>query len=368
MARTTTAPTPDQPGRWVVSKFGPPSVLQWQTYDQLPTPSKDEMLISIITTGISGADNIQRAGGYPEEQFKKPGFTPGYDFVGEVVALGPDVPAARGFSEGDRVSSMCKMGAYATHIVLPAGEVVKLQKTDDPIDFCAIPLNYMTAYGMLKRAGVDLSGASSILIGSVSGGVGTAVAQLVHALDMGLTMYGTCSPSKFDYARSLGVTPIDRHVDDLAARIHDLTGGQMVDAAYDAVGSVKSITDALASVKPDTGKVVCVGIMAGIAKDGSGMLSDVLGETFALIEQHKTRVGFFAVTGNYYYANRDLFLTDLEDVFQAVRNGKLKPAIGKLFPLRDAVLANEMLASGAGVMGKMEYVVDAELARAKNVA
>lgn len=210
----------------MITRFGPPSVLEWQTFDPLPTPVDDEILISIITTGISGADNIQRAGGYPDPRSKKPGFSPGYDFVGEIEALGPAVPESRGLAKGDRVTSMCMFGAYATHIVVPAGDVIKIQKTDDPIDICALPLNYMTAYGMLKRAGADLPPGSSVLIGSVSGGVGTAMAQLVHAFDMGLTMYGTCSPSKFDFVKSLGVTPIDRNSEDIPAQIRALTNGK----------------------------------------------------------------------------------------------------------------------------------------------
>ena len=42
----------------------------------------------------------------------------------------------------------------------------------------------MTAWGMLKHSGVNLAPGSSILIGSASGGLGTAVAQLVTAFDM----------------------------------------------------------------------------------------------------------------------------------------------------------------------------------------
>lgn len=34
----TTAPTPDQAGHWVVSEFGLPSVLKWETFDPLPEP------------------------------------------------------------------------------------------------------------------------------------------------------------------------------------------------------------------------------------------------------------------------------------------------------------------------------------------
>ena len=365
MTSKTTAPTPDHPGRWLISQFGPPSVLKWETFDPLPTPSKDEVLIRLVTAGISGADNLMRVGSYPHPRAKEPGFTPGYDFVGEVVSLGPDVPGSRGLSKGDRVTSLCMMGAYATHIVLPVGDVIKLQKTDDPIKFCALTLNYMTAYGMLKRCQANVGPGSSILIGSVSGGVGTALAQLVRALDMDITMYGTCSAGKFDHVKSLSVTPIDRNAGDLPGRVRELTGGKLVDAAYDAVGSEKSLRDSLKSTKEDTGRVVAIGIMSKIASDGSGLAESDF-DPFTFVES-QPRISFFNIMQDYYLGQKEVFLKDFEVVAQAVRAGRLDPFVGSLLPLRDAVKANEMLVSGVGVTGKMEFIVDAELAKSKGL-
>lgn len=262
---------------------------------------------------------------------------------------------------------MCTVGAYATHILLPAAEVLKLEKDDDPIDMCALPLNYMTAYGLLKRAGAKLEMGSSILIGSVAGGVGTAMAQLVNAFDMGITMYGTCSASKFEYVKTLGVTPIDRRDPDIAARVRELTGGNGVDVAYDAVGSQKSIHAAHESTKEDTGQVICLGMMSRIKPDGSGMLP-VDFDVFKYIQEGRVpRASFFAVTHGYYYTQKGIFVQDFQAVAEKVRKRMLKPVIGKLLRLSDAVEVNEMLVSGVGVQGKLEVVVDAQLARAKNV-
>ena len=364
--KQTTAPTPGQPGRWVVSKFGPPSVLKWQTWDPLPTPSKDEVLISILVAGASGADNIQRAGGYPDSRTREPGFSQGYDFVGEIEALGPDVPQSLGLAKGDRVASMCTIGAYATHIVLPAGEILKLEKNDDPIQMCALPLNYMTAYGLLKRTGITLERGSTILIGSVSGGVGTAMAQLVAAFEMGITMYGTCSASKFDFVKSLGVTPIDRRDPDIVARVRELTGGKMVDEAYDSVGGKESLAISAACVKKDTGHVVGLGVMSNIKPDGSGMLPTDF-DTWDYVDNHMPNANFFAVTWNYYYPQKEQFRQDFEAVAEKVRTGRMKPFVGQLFRLSDAIKLNEYLVSGQGVFGKMEMLVDADLAKANGL-
>lgn len=357
---TTTAPTPDKPGHWVVSKFGPPSVLQWQTWDQLPEPSANEVRVKILVTGISGADNIQRAGGYPDERVQKPGFTQGYDFTGHVDAVGASV---KDFAKGDLVASMCMIGAYATHIVLPAADLIKLRPDDDPIKVGALPLNYMTAFGMLCRAGVTLSPGSSILIGSVSGGVGTAMAQLVHAFDMKLTMFGTCSEGKFDFVRSLGVTPIDRKAKDVPQIVRKLNGGKGVSVAYDAVGSEQSLNDSLASLEDQqNGRVIVIGMMSQIASDGSGMNRTF--DAWGYVEKHPN-MEFWVVTHHYYYSNKQQFIKDFLDCVQKIRDGKLDPIVGKYFPLADAVPVNEMLVSGAGVQGKLLFIVDKDLAKGK---
>lgn len=102
-----TSPTPDQAGRWIISEFGGPEVLKWKTWDPFADLPADQVLVRIITAGIAGPDNIQRAGGYPNPACSKPGFTPGYDFVGEIVALGSSLPKSTSLAVGDRVTSMC---------------------------------------------------------------------------------------------------------------------------------------------------------------------------------------------------------------------------------------------------------------------
>lgn len=107
--------------------------------------------------------------------------------------------------------------------------------------------------------------------------------------------------------------------------------------------------------------------MSAIASDGSGMV-DTGFDTFKFINDGPLpRMRFWAVTGDYYFADKDLWIKDFEAVLQVVRDGKLKPFIGKLFRLSEAIKGNELLVSGAGVIGKMEFIVDGELARTRNL-
>lgn len=355
-----TSSTPDQPGRWVVSKFGPPSVLQWDVFDPLPQPSHGELLIRILVGGIAQTDNVQRVGAYPDPRLESPGFTPGYDCCGKVEQLGPDVT---GFEVGDLVASMCTFGSYATHIVLPVADALKLHADDDLVKAAALPLNYMTAFGMLKRSAAKVGPGSSILIGSASGGVGTALAQLVKAFDLDITMYGLCSPGKFEYVKSLGVTPIDRHAPNIPALVRELNGGKGVDVSFDAAGSKASLEFSLEATEGSAGQVIAIGGMSLIAPDGSGVLDTGDFDLFAYVAQHPN-MAFFGVAVDYYATQRDLFTSDFDAILDKVRTGALDPVRGKLWRLEQAVEVNEALVSGVGGQGKMAFLVDAELAAA----
>ncbi|KAI9897350.1 hypothetical protein N3K66_007206 [Trichothecium roseum] len=375
MNKKNTSPTPYGSGRWVIPSFGGPDVLEWQETDVTEAPGPDSALVRILVAGIAGTDNLQRVGGYPNERCAKPGFTPGYDFVGEIVALGSETAAPSASSQprlakGDRVTALCTVGAHATHIYMPLADLVRVEPTDDAVAVCALPLNYMTAYGMLRRSGVALPRGSTVLIGSASGGVGTAVAQVVRAFDLGIAMIGTCSPSKFDFVRELGVQPVDRHAPDLAARVRALTpGGRGVDVAFDAVGSEESLRRSHEATRDDGGKVLVIGVMSEIRTDGDGLRGGdgSLDVGSLLRERARPWTVFFSMDRDWYYPERASWVAALREVLARVREGSLAPVVARRFRLSEAVEAHRELVAGANVRGKMVFVVDEELAAQEGI-
>ena len=361
-----TSPTPSGSGRWVIPRFGGPDVLEWHETDVTAAPEPDSALVRIIVAGIAGTDNLQRVGGYPNERCAQPGFTPGYDLVGEIVALGPETEASGQqprLVKGDRVAALCTVGAHATHIYMPLADLVRLDPADDAVAACALPLNYMTAYGMLRRSGVALPRGSTVLIGSASGGVGTAVAQIVRAFDLGIAMIGTCSPGKFDFLRSLGVEP------DLAERVRALTpGGKGVDVAFDAVGSEASLRRSREATRDDGGKVLVIGVMSEIRTDGDGLRGgDSLDVGALLRERARPWTVFFSMDRDWYYPERTSWVAALSEVLAKVRGGQLEPVVARRFRLSEAVEANRELVAGTNVRGKMVFVVDGELAAQEGI-
>ena len=373
MTLLNTSSTPKQSGRWVVTKFGGPSVLEWNTDSPLQ-PTKGQALVRILIAGVSGADNIQRAGGYLRfPATRQPGFTPGYDLVGiveevnhggdELEIVSHEAPPIR---RGDYIATMSVTGSYATHILVPLVECITLRKTDDLLKASALPLNYMTALGMLTLSKFPVTDTTrSILIGSVAGGVGTALAQLTHSLYPQVKIFGTCSPSKFDWVQqTLNVTPIDRNTSpqNLPSLVRTLNHGNGVDIAYEATGHPEAMTAFLASTTQEQpiGKLIAIGFIANISADGSRSLqgADAF-DPIAFCNTAPERMAFFSVTNDYWRGARGRFMSDFDDVLmKLVRSGELEPVVEGVYKLEDAVKINEMLATGKGVRGKMVMVVD----------
>tara|TARA_R110002060_G_scaffold984_2_gene2267 strand:- start:2946 stop:3545 length:600 start_codon:yes stop_codon:yes gene_type:complete len=172
-----------------------------------------------------------------------------------------------------------------------------------------------------------------------------------------IKMIGTCSPSKFDYVRSLGVEPIDRNAPDLVDHVLKLTNGEGVDVAYDGVCSEESLKNSLAATKAKTGKVIVFGVMGNIAADGSGVARpayEILAERL-----QPPLITFYMLDRNF---ARKAEVSEFYDIVQKVRSGDMDPVVFKLLRLSQAKEAHELLISGSSVKGKMMFVVDAALA------
>lgn len=87
----------------------------------IPVPEKGQVLVQMLATGVSFAEQAMRRGRYPGQP-KFP-FVPGYDLVGVVTATGPHVDPAL---VGRRVAAVTKTGGWSTHPLLDARDVIPI--------------------------------------------------------------------------------------------------------------------------------------------------------------------------------------------------------------------------------------------------
>lgn len=70
--------------------------------------------MKVVAASIASSDNMQQIGSYPDPRTTSPGFTPSFDLVGEVVAVGPP------FLPNDITRRHCHVGAHATIVFIHA--------------------------------------------------------------------------------------------------------------------------------------------------------------------------------------------------------------------------------------------------------
>src|SRR6218665_39149 len=133
----------------------------------LEAPGPGQVRVRVRATGVGFTDIIMRRGYYPYAP-KLP-FTPGYEVLGDVEALGPGVTA---LTPGQRVAALTVHGGYAEYITRDAGEFIPVPEGLDDAEVTALILNYVTAYQMIHRVARLRAGPGAPGAGGGGGGGG----------------------------------------------------------------------------------------------------------------------------------------------------------------------------------------------------
>ncbi len=332
--------------RIVISKFGAPGVLQKVTEDALPSPKKGQIRVKVLATSACFTDTLIRRGIYPAVR-NKPPFSPGYDLVGTVDAIGEGV---NHLSIGQKVADLTVIGAYSEYICLNADDVVQVPENLDNAETVSLILTYLTAYQMLHRVARVKKG-DRILIHACSGAVGTAMLQLGKLLN--LKMYGTVSKHKSKFIRDMGAIPIDYKSEDFTAFIkkHEPNG---MDAVFDPIGG--SYFPRSLSTLHKAGILVGFGYQnAASGKDGHVVL-DYFKIKFWNLLPSKPATDFYVIT-SFRKKHPDWFKEDLKALFKLLSERKISPVIGKVMPLEEAAEAHALV-ENYKVEGKIILMMD----------
>ena len=337
--------------RVVVSQYGGPEVVT-VVEDVVPVPGPGEVRVKVLAAGVSFTDTQLRAGTYIGGP--KPPFTPGYELVGVVEALGPGCERLR---VGDRVGSLTVWGADAERVCVPEAYAVEVPEDLDPAEVVSLVFPYMTAYQLLHRAAKAKRG-ESVLVHGAAGRVGTALLELSQLV--GLRIFGTASARDRAAVERLGAVAIDYKTEDFLARLRELTDDG-VDIVLDPIGGAVSLRSFRALRRG--GRLVVYGRHATIANGQKnwpavfewyagtiavaawGFLSP--GRKVLPYRIQKLRI-----------KHQDWFRDDFRELLELLRSGKIHPAVAERLPLTEARHAHEMLESTAAT-GKLVLVPQA---------
>ena len=213
-----------------VKKYGEPSVLQMEELPE-PNPRTGEVRIRVEAIGVNFMDLTARMGSL--KNAPEPPFVPGLELAGTIDIVGQGVPDLQ---EGDAVFAMTHFGGYTDTVCVPHYQVFKRLQWMPVQDAAALPMNYLTAY-LLVRVFGSVQAGDKVLIHNAGGGVGTAAVDICRIL--GAEIFGTASPEKIDYLRTRGVQHcIDYRNQDYERVIRDLTGQKGIQVILDGLGGI----------------------------------------------------------------------------------------------------------------------------------
>lgn len=329
----------------VITKHGPPSVLQVQDRPDPPPPGSGQVQIAVNAAGVNFADHLARVGLYPEAP-KLPAVV-GYEVAGTITAVGDGVDAAR---VGERVLAGTRFGGYAEIVNTNAADTVALPEAMSFEQGAAIPVNYATAWAALHGYGSLRSG-ERVLVHAAAGGVGIAVIQLAKAA--GAIVHGTASPGKHGQLNALG---IDRAID--YRRNGWWNGLPPYDLVLDALGGT-SVRRSFALLRPG-GRLVAYGL-SSLQQGEKRSLRRAAPQALAMLrgfnlltqmEESKTVIGLNMLR---LWDDRGTLEPWITPLSESLTNGTAAPLVHAAVPFADAPEAHRILAARENV-GKVVLV------------
>ncbi len=328
----------------VVRAYGDPDVLRLESAP-LPRPGRGEVRIRVSRSGMAMGDVLRRQG---LAGARRPPFTPGYDVVGAIDALGPGVT---GWTTGRRVAAYVEHGGYSEAVCISIDALAEVPDALTDAEAVALVLNYGTAFQMITRTAGVRTG-QSLVVTSAAGGVGTAVLDIARAF--GIRAVGLASPSKHALVRGYGAAPVDYRAGDMVAQVRSHLGGG-ADAVLDGVGGGGLWRSRAMAAR--RGRLVLFGV-TDASRDGKPRVLGVAPTTLAVAAIHllpgpSLRI---YVSTDEQKTRRSQYAADVRKLFDLARQGRIKPLIHREIPLAEVAEGHRELAQG-GVVGKIVIAV-----------
>ena len=334
---------------------GSPDVLQYMDFPT-PEPGPGQVLVRLKAAALNRLDLWVRAG-WPGIRLEYP-HIPGADGAGEIAGIGAGVDQ---WKVGDRVvinsnlgcgqcnycisgkDNLCRdwrllgeivRGTYAQYVIVPASNLHLLPDGFDERVAAASGLVFHTAWhSLIKRA--FLRAGESVLVVGASGGVNIASIQIAKLCGATVYVVGS-STEKLALAESIGADHlIDRSKEENWSKsVFAMTNKRGVDVVVDNVGTTfpQSFRAAFKG-----GRIVTVGNTGG--------------PTFE-IDNRFIFGKHLSVLGSSMGSRQDF-----TEVMELIFAGKLRPALDRDFPLKEARQAQEYLDKGVQ-MGKVTLAIE----------
>jgi NADPH:quinone reductase-like Zn-dependent oxidoreductase len=318
-------------------EFGGPEKLR---YEDTPEPKigETEVLVRVRACALNHLDIWARTG-TRSDRIPMPHIS-GCDISGEIARVGSlvsdhkpgdKVILAPGISDGTCEycgtgwDSLCEnykiigyetQGGYAEYVSVPSQNILPIPDHLSLEEASSVPLVFLTAWHMLKtRAG--LSPGEIVLVWGAGSGVGSAAIQVAKLLGAKV-IAAAGSDQKLEKAVKIGADWIvNYHTQDVPAEVKRVTNGKKANVVFDHVGQA-TWEKSMRSMAP-AGRLVNCGVTSGGKAE---------------IDIRYVFVRQFSLMGSYMGGRGELL-----KVLSFFEDGRLKPVVDSIFPLKDAAAA-----------------------------
>jgi NADPH2:quinone reductase len=314
-----------------VHETGAPEVMRLEEVPA-PRPEAGQLLVRIKAIGVNPVETYIRSGKYPVAATLP--YTPGSDAAGVIEELGANV---KGFAVGDRVyTSGTLTGAYAELALCKETQVHPLAENVSFEQGAGVNIPYATAYrALFIRA--QAQPAETLLVHGATGGVGTAATQIARAHGLRVIGTGGTEPGRALVREQGADEVLDHTAAGYLEKLMALTGGRGVNLILEMLANVNLAKDLKVLAKG--GRVVVVGSRGTIEIDPRDTMSrdtSILGMQL-------------------FHATESELVMIHTAVGAGLRNGTLRPIVGRKFPLAEAAKAHHAVMA-PGAHGKIVLV------------
>ena len=299
-------------------------VVQERTVPDLPP---NMLMVEIKACGLNFKELMERMGIPGTSASKsKPPYVMGLEGAGVIVGVGSEVTADH-LRVGTRVSCVGTQIWSKYTLVQPAACIPMVDNMSFE-EAAAFPIVYLSAYFMLFQQ-ANLQPGMSVLIHMVAGGLGTAAVQLCRTVP-DVTIFGTCSGSKHERMKEMGVDHlIDYRTQDYAQEVMRISP-KGVDIILEPLGGpdFKKSYDLLGQL----GHIISFGFANAVQGDKLSYLTMAKNwlqwknvNSMNMMQENRTVSGFFLQT--VFQSKMDRVMAAVKHLHAFYRDGKIKPLI-----------------------------------------
>jgi NADPH:quinone reductase-like Zn-dependent oxidoreductase len=335
----------------VIHEFGPPDVLKYEEVAD-PQPRPGEARIRIHAATVNRVLDVSLRAGKETRREPVLPLIPGVDCAGTVDALGPGVtrwkigqrvaaaggmplaPVPEDCTDYDGPQGMMgikRQGGFAELVCVPACVVVPLPDGIDFHDAAVVMRHCPTAWNLLINT-AKLTRGETVLIMGAGGNLGMTGIQIAKNVIGATVIAAAGADDRVRHGLALGADHgINYNMQDIHAEVMRLTSGNGVNVLYDNIANPKVLPQAFLALG-FRGRLVTAGAHGG----------PNVSINFAHL--YHRQITIIGRPGN--------DPSDLPKCFAAAAEGKIKPQIERIMPLKDAAAAHRLMESGE-VTGKI---------------